>query len=272
MIFLPCGQKTNTLLHGYRWMNRFRLDDLRQQCKPFRVYFYPRLRSTNDHAAALRRAGKLFCPALVVAGHQMSGRGRGSNAWWSGKGSLTVTFGLPTDERILAHQVPLIAGLALHRAIRQLAGINDLKLKWPNDIWHDDLKLAGLLCERIDGADLIGIGLNVNTDIDDIPTSVRHKVTSIRGIIAAPIPLSSMLIRIGQELNKLLLKKDFGSFGAILPEYNRHHALTGRRLRIIEPGGTQVSGCCEGLDSHGRLLIRTSSGLSKVVSGHVELV
>ncbi len=132
--------------------------------------------------------------------------------------------------------------------------------------------MAGLLCERIAGADLIGVGLNVNTDIDDIPFSVRHRVTSLRAIIGTEIPLATVLASIGQEINKLLLKKDFGSFGAILPEYNRHHALTGRRLRIIEPGGTQVAGICEGLDAQGRLLVRSSHGLSRVVAGHVELI
>src|SRR5690242_523738 len=77
----------------------FCLSRLRQQIKPFRLYWYPRLRSTNDHAAALRKRGELFAPAMVLTGHQTAGRGRGTNTWWSHRGSLTVTFALPVDSQ-----------------------------------------------------------------------------------------------------------------------------------------------------------------------------
>ncbi len=253
-------------------MNRFRLDSLRKQLKPFRLYFFTRLRSTNDHAAALRRAGKLYCPAVVLTNHQLAGRGRGTNTWWSGSGSLTVTFAVPSDERIVPHRVPLIAGLAVHRALRGLTGGDDIQLKWPNDLWHDGLKLAGLLCERVDGADLIGLGLNVNVDIDDIPSSLRHRVTSLKAVVGREMPLQAVLTAISTQLDKLLLKREFGSFGAILPEYNRFHVLVGRRVRVSEPGGGVIQGPCEGMDAEGRLLVRTSQKLFRVVAGHVELL
>src|SRR3954447_21863623 len=86
----------------------FDLSRLRAQLRPFRLYWYPRLNSTNTHAASLRRARKLFAPAVVLTGRQIAGRGRGANAWWSGAGSLTVTFVLPVREHLLPHQVPLI--------------------------------------------------------------------------------------------------------------------------------------------------------------------
>src|SRR5439155_13764514 len=89
---------------------------LRELCKPFRVHFFPRLRSTNDHAAVLRKLGKLFAPAMVITARQIAGRGRGSNSWWSGAGCLTVTFVMPVEEHLDAHQVPLVAGLAVRDA------------------------------------------------------------------------------------------------------------------------------------------------------------
>jgi len=267
-------------------MNHFRLDSLRKQLKPFRLYFFTRLRSTNDHAVSLRRAGRLYCPAIVLAGRQIAGRGRSGNAWWSGPGSITVTFAIPSDDRIAPHRVPLIAGLAVHRALRELitptpagsdlspqvSAYSGIQLKWPNDIWHDGLKLAGLLCERIDGADLIGLGLNVNVDIDDIPSSLRHRVTSLRAVVGREISLQTVLTAIAKQLDKLLLKREFGSFGAILPEYNRFHVLAGRRVCVTEPGGGVVQGPCEGLDAEGRLLVRTPQKLFRVVAGHVELL
>src|SRR3954470_17990529 len=114
--------------------NAFRLDDLRTALRPFRLHWFPELGSTNDHAAALRKAGELFAPAVVLAGRQTAGRGRGGNTWWSGPGCLTVTFVLPVDERLAAHQVPLIAWLAVRNAAAELAGSDAVKLKWPNDL------------------------------------------------------------------------------------------------------------------------------------------
>src|SRR5437870_1421856 len=100
--------------------SRLDLGRLREQSKPFRVHFFPRLRSTNDHAAVLRKRGELFAPAMVITGRQIAGRGRGSNSWWSGPGCLTATFVMPVEEHLAraggAHQVPLVAGLAVRDA------------------------------------------------------------------------------------------------------------------------------------------------------------
>ncbi|HMO25116.1 MAG TPA: biotin--[acetyl-CoA-carboxylase] ligase, partial [Tepidisphaeraceae bacterium] len=162
--------------------DRFSLASLRPQLKPWRLHYFTRLGSTNDHAARLRRDGKLVAPSIGLASRQTRGRGRGSNRWHSPAGCLTVTFALPIDETRLPHQLPLIAGIAGRRAVARLIGSDQLKLKWPNDLLHDDLKLAGLLCERVERVDLIGLGLNVNTDPRDTPSAVRDRVTSLRAI------------------------------------------------------------------------------------------
>src|SRR5947207_10623919 len=65
----------------------FDLSRLRREIKPFKLHWFPRLRSTNDHAAALRERGELYAPAVVVSGHQMAGRGRGGNSRWWGRGA-----------------------------------------------------------------------------------------------------------------------------------------------------------------------------------------
>src|SRR4051812_22768577 len=147
----------------------FQLERLRQHVRPFRLFWFSRLRSSNDHAAELRRRGKLFAPAIVLTSSQLAGRGRGSNLWWSDAGSLTVTFVFPVEEHLSPHQVPLLAGLAVRDAAAELCGDESVALKWPNDVVHGGGKLAGLLCERVSKVDLIGVGLNVNTNIQRAP-------------------------------------------------------------------------------------------------------
>src|ERR671913_10624 len=110
----------------------FDRERLRKQLKPFRLHLFARLRSTNDHASRLRRAKKLFAPAIVLASRQLHGRGRGANEWWSSdEGCLTLTFVLSPADHLQPQQVPLIAGLAVRNALQEVSGVESIQLKWP---------------------------------------------------------------------------------------------------------------------------------------------
>jgi BirA family biotin operon repressor/biotin-[acetyl-CoA-carboxylase] ligase len=246
----------------------FDLPRLKKQLKPFRLHFFPRLRSTNDHAAVLRKRNDLFAPAIVLTPHQIAGRGRGRNSWWSKEGVLTATFALPIDENRDPHQIPLIAGLAVRNAAAELSQDHSIGLKWPNDVLHDNKKLAGLLCERIDRVDLVGIGLNVNIDPSDAPKSIRNRLTSLLLIAGKPLDMNNVLIEISRQILRVWSKRQDHPFAALLAEYDRYHTLTGRRLSIIDNNHT-ITGQCEGLDSAGRLLVRAKI-LHRIVAGQVE--
>jgi len=248
----------------------FDLTRLRRDLKPFRLHWFPRLRSTNDYAAILRKRDDLYAPAVVLTGHQIAGRGRGSNTWWSGDGSLTVTFVLPVDEHLAPYHVPLIAGLAVRNAAADLTGSDDLQLKWPNDLIYHGKKLAGLLCERVYKADLIGVGLNVNVNPAKIPRSLRDHVTCLYAIAGQPIDMTTVVTIVARHIHRMLSHRDEQSFAAGLREYDRHHALLGNRVTVL--GGSDeapITGICEGLDDMGRLLLRDRTTLHRVIAGHV---
>jgi BirA family transcriptional regulator, biotin operon repressor / biotin---[acetyl-CoA-carboxylase] ligase len=251
---------------------QFDLSRLRSEIKPFRLHFFTRLKSTNDHATKLRKQQKLFAPAIVLTSHQIAGRGRGSNTWWSGDGSLTVTFVLPVQDHRLPHQIPLIAGLSVRNAIASHTGIEDIQLKWPNDLLHRGKKLAGLLCERLDHVDLIGLGVNVNVDLKRVPKALRDRVTSLSEISNLKFQMTDLLVDIARVLHQNLSRRDEPPFSAILREYDRHHSLVGKKVSIIGvPGEPPTIGTCIGLDSMGRLLVRTRSGTSHIIAGQVHL-
>lgn len=252
--------------------NVFDLSALRDRLKPLRLYWYPTLHSTSDQAAELRRRGELFAPAIVLAGEQTAGRGRGSNSWWSAAGSLTVTFVLPTDPLIQPHQLPLIAGLAARNAAAELSGDNGVQLKWPNDLLYDGRKLAGLLCERIMEADLIGIGLNVNLDPNLAPPDLRLRITSLAQIRGNPLDMTDALAILGSHLRVSLRRATTEPFALLLREYDAHHALIGRDVCVTSsPGEPPVYGRCEGLDEIGRLLLRSSGQVHHIISGQVSM-
>ena len=183
-------------------VNRFHLEPLRKSLRPFRLHWFPTLRSTNDHAAVMRRRGGLYAPAVVLTGRQTAGRGRGAHAWWAGAGCLTVTFVLPVDEQILPHQIPLIAGLAVRNAAAELSGSDKIGLKWPNDLLFEGRKLGGLLCERIDKADLVGLGLNVNLDPATAPADLRNRVASLAEVKGTSLDMTAALATVATHLHR----------------------------------------------------------------------
>jgi BirA family biotin operon repressor/biotin-[acetyl-CoA-carboxylase] ligase len=250
----------------------FNLTKLRAGLKPFRLYWYPRLRSTNDHAAWMRKRGQLFAPAIVLTGHQTAGRGRGGNTWWSAPGMLTVTFAFPIEEHLLPHQLSLVAGLAARNAAAELSGEPTIGLKWPNDIVHDGGKLAGLLCERIHHVDLIGLGMNINVDPQEAPRSLRSRITSLYAIAGHALDMTDALLTIARHMHETLSRRNQRLFRALLNEYHEHHALLGQSIKVLsDEHHPPIVGQCMGLDDMGRLLVQDSSGLRRITVGHVEL-
>jgi BirA family biotin operon repressor/biotin-[acetyl-CoA-carboxylase] ligase len=252
-------------------LNRLNLARLRSAIKPFRLHWVPRLRSTNYHAAALRKRGELFAPAIVLTGDQTAGRGRNSNPWWSGPGSLTVTFVLPIDEHHRPHQLPLIAGLAARNAAAAASGDDAIQLKWPNDLLYRGRKLAGLLCERVNKADLVGLGINVNHD-PNVPGSLRDSIVSLEQIKGKPLDKTDVLIAIVKQLHPMLSRRKEYPFATILRQYDSHHALIGRKVTVNgSPDEPAVTGTCQGLDSIGRLLLRRRGQLHRIIAGQVRI-
>ena len=252
--------------------NPYDLAELRNGLKPFRLHYFHRLRSTNVHAAQLRQRGQLFAPAVVLTATQTAGRGRGSNSWWSQRGSLTVTFVLPIDEHVQPHHLPLVAGLAARNAAAELTANPSIQLKWPNDLLFQLKKIGGLLCQRIMKADLIGIGLNVNIDPAVAPLDLRGRITSLAQIRGSPLDMTQTLLTLASHLRLTMRRAGEGPISPILREFDAHHALIGRQLCITPAvGEPPICGKCQGLDPIGRLLVRSQGQLHSLVTGQVQI-
>jgi BirA family biotin operon repressor/biotin-[acetyl-CoA-carboxylase] ligase len=160
--------------------------------------------------------------------------------------------------------------LAVRRAAAELSGSGGIQLKWPNDLLFDGRKLAGLLCERVEKADLIGLGLNVNLDPRIAPPHLRDRVASLSKVAGREIDLTTALTTVAGHLHRMLSRQADRPFAAVLREYDEHHALIGRTVGVITgPDSAPLSGRCEGLDEMGRLLLRARSKLHRVISGQV---
>jgi BirA family transcriptional regulator, biotin operon repressor / biotin---[acetyl-CoA-carboxylase] ligase len=267
----PRSRKSNRQLAIGNRQSSFDLARLRANIKPFRLYWFSRLRSTNDHAGRLRRTGKLFAPAIVLTGKQIAGRGRGVNKWWSDSGVLTVTFAFPIQERLAPQELPLIAGLALRNAAAEITGEADIQLKWPNDLLFEDRKLAGLLCERVSNVDLVGIGLNVNVDPAKAPKSLQNTLTSLLCIGGKTYDVTDCLIAIARHLHREVRRRMEVPFSTFVREYSRHDGLVGKTATVVIGDEPPVTGRCEGVDNSGRLVVRQRGKAVAVVAGMVTI-
>jgi biotin-[acetyl-CoA-carboxylase] ligase BirA-like protein len=237
---------------------------------PLKVYYYGILGSTNSHAMRMRREGRLFAPALVVTSRQTAGRGRSGHSWWSRRGSVTATWVLPVEEEYAPHQLPLIVGLALRAACAEMSHRDDIQLKWPNDVVCGDSKLGGVLCERCEGIDLVGIGLNLNGADRGIPASLRGKVVSLSMLAEHELDINLAIATITGHLKRVLLGRTSHPFAAFVQDFRKCDALRGRQIRVRTDGGrTELRGICEGIDRDGELVVRTATGLHRLISGSV---
>jgi BirA family biotin operon repressor/biotin-[acetyl-CoA-carboxylase] ligase len=234
---------------------------------PLYLHSYPRLRSTSDQARRLADGGMLNAPAVVFTRNQTAGRGRGTNRWWSGRGCLTVTFAFPEASGIPPEHVSLHAGVAVRRAVVELTGNHDVLLKWPNDLVFEGRKLAGLLCERHRGFDLIGLGLNVAPQ--HVPRHLAGSIASLRDLKDRVFTLAPVLGAVTKHLITIF-SPESTRFGEILRMYDQNHYLVGREV-VVTDGGKAVVGLCEGLDRQGRLLVREGRNLRRVIAGSVRV-
>jgi len=120
---------------------------------------------------------------IVTAAEQTAGRGRQGRTWTAppGKALLYSAILRPLDERHLL--LPLAVPLAVCEAAEELEPSIECQVKWPNDIWIEGHKLAGVLIEAKpqDGWAVIGVGLNLSIAPDEFPPELRDTATSLFG-------------------------------------------------------------------------------------------
>jgi BirA family biotin operon repressor/biotin-[acetyl-CoA-carboxylase] ligase len=236
--------------------------------------------STNDLARklALDPDDSPALPLVLRADRQTRGRGRGSNSWWSDPGSLTFSVLLdPLAVGLEDRHTPLCSlatAVAVIETVRPILDRGDLGLRWPNDVEVDGRKIAGILPERINGPRgprlIIGIGLNVRTDLGEGPEEVRRMAASLQDFVGSPFSAED------QDLILTLLLDQLDAHLMALahddPGLSRHWAaldqLRDAPVRV-DLGGEVVEGIGAGIRPDGGLLIRTEASVRVVHGGRV---
>lgn len=226
--------------------------------------------STSDRAREL-----LAVPGgagtAVLAEVQTDGRGRRGRSWTSPAGrNLMVSVAFRPDIGASeAWRLGLAAALAARDACRTAAPVD---LKWPNDlVAADGRKVGGLLIETtVNGewmsAMTIGIGINVNWEIAEMPSGIAGSATSLGELAGGHVDRGALLAALLERLDKELAAVEAGS--SPLDRYRAACRTLGSRV-TVEVGSRTVDGMAVSIDDAGALVVETVSGLETVTSGEV---
>ncbi|MDG2222428.1 MAG: biotin--[acetyl-CoA-carboxylase] ligase [Rubripirellula sp.] len=234
--------------------------------------------STNNLALDYLRSGQWTDgddAALFLTDHQTGGRGRHGRRWESKDDTLTFSLVLAScDLTSSAGQMTgLAVGVAVANAIEfELAPLKT-RLKWPNDVYVDGGKAAGILLETVAGipkAVVVGVGINVGSRpelrddpngsaVRDLSSSAGRKLHRYDLLPAVVEQIVDAIASLEDNLDELLV-----GF--------RQRCLLNQQNVTFLIGGTSGQGLCRGIGPHGELLIETDEGLRRLTSGEAHRV
>jgi BirA family transcriptional regulator, biotin operon repressor / biotin---[acetyl-CoA-carboxylase] ligase len=215
----------------------------------------------------LLRRTDLHEGAVAVTEHQTAGRGREGRHWDDTAGrSLLASVLLHPRPGSPVEQLALVVGLSVAAAIDAVAGTRAW-IKWPNDVLVDDRKVAGILLESTGDTVICGIGVNVNTPEDGLPSDTRTPAGSLLTATRREHDRAELLARLLVELQQRYDEwLDLG-LGLFIRELEQRDALRGVAVQVGD-----VSGRAAGIAPDGRLRLVIDDGSEILVaSGEVAL-
>lgn len=237
------------------------------------VEVHPVIGSTNQYL--LDQGGALQSGTVCIAEYQQSGRGRRGRHWVSPFGSnlyLSMYWRLEAG-MAAAMGLSLVVGVAMVEALEQI-GVEGIKLKWPNDLYYQDRKLAGILVEmsgQAGGAANLVIGMGMNLSMRDNDSAIDQPWASLSEVIGNDlIDRNKLAVAFIQALDTSLKDYELHGMQDFVERWNRLDNFIGRKVRLIM-GPNEVEGIERGIDAHGGVLLETNEGIKSFVGGEISL-
>ena len=203
-------------------------------------------------------------PGRPKQGTAPSGGSAAHEVFSVGATSLTFSLGLPLSPADWS-------GLSLAVGVSVVQSLHpELRLKWPNDVWLRDRKMAGILIETVSLGDraatryaVVGVGINIQ------PREATGLATppAWLGEVAPGLDAPQALLRIAAPLVQALKAFEAHGFSPFRARFNERDALAG--VAVTLSNGT--AGTARGVDSTGALLVHTAQGLEKITSSEVSV-
>ncbi|MBN1881826.1 MAG: biotin--[acetyl-CoA-carboxylase] ligase [Deltaproteobacteria bacterium] len=231
------------------------------------VVYYRETDSTNDDAVQFASRG-VEEGWVIIAGNQRSGKGRRGKTW-NAPGGQNVYLSLILRPRISTKRASLLTILAA-LAVAEVLGEYILKdsgqvsIKWPNDVMIGDKKISGILLEM--GKDknnalfyVIGIGININARIQDMPEAIRNIATSLYMELGYAVSVKDVLFKLLYRLDYWYRLYCGQRFDEIIARFRTYENTTGKRVSVMVAGNI-IEGEAIGVDDNGFLHVRDDYG------------
>lgn len=217
--------------------------------------------STNDYLK--RRINKNF--DTVLAHKQTKGRGTRGRAWLSTEGVLMFSFVIKEEKNVSIEEymkLPLIAGMALLEALREVEALNYM-FKWTNDIYLEDKKLSGILMEK-NGEDFI-VGIGVNLNIMEFGDLNAISLRSITGKNYDKVRVTEIIIN---KMKEFLFEFYRGNWKEILEKINSVNYLKNKNVKFFSPERV-YEGIVREIGNEGELVLDEKGIIRKLKIGEV---
>jgi len=230
--------------------------------------------STNSYL--LRRLpNQLSQGQVCLAEFQSAGRGRRGRQWISPFGSqIYLSMYWYLEQGLSAAMgLSLVAALAISDAIYELTSIK-VQLKWPNDVYLDGVKLAGILIE-LEGQALepshsvIGIGLNLNMP-EQAAQKIDQKWTDLQSHSKRKIDRNALCTKIIHFLLKRLHQHQNEGLAVMLEEWHTQDLYLNKRVKLLT-GERVTKGICRGVNGQGALMLEVDGQVKPIYGGEVSL-
>jgi BirA family biotin operon repressor/biotin-[acetyl-CoA-carboxylase] ligase len=239
------------------------------------IYYFDSLSSTNIKAKEIAINEKEG--TVIIAEEQTMGKGRLGRKWVSpkGKGIWMSMILKPKVDPTKVAKMTLIGAAAVNQGLRDMR-INS-HIKWPNDIVIDGKKVCGILTEMSCELNMInyvvmGIGINVNLDINDFNEELINKATSLRSITREKINRKKLLAYILNNFEELYMPfKERGDISKTIQISRENSIVIGKEVRIIK-GDVERIGVVLDINNEGQLIIKYKNGvIEEVFSGEISV-
>ncbi|MCU8045788.1 MULTISPECIES: bifunctional biotin--[acetyl-CoA-carboxylase] ligase/biotin operon repressor BirA [unclassified Shewanella] len=259
---------------GYKLANPISLIDASRLVQSIdnRCFYFDEIASTNgfllDHITELKNGD------VCVAEYQSAGRGRRGRTWVSPYGhhlyfSLFWTF---PQGMAQAMGLSLVVACTLVEVLKSF-GIENIGVKWPNDIYLDNKKLAGILIEMSGQADsqcqlIIGVGVNMAMS-EEQGKGIDQPWSDLSELVDMP-DKTALVIALQKQLKRDIQLFEREGLAAFKTRWQAADLFYGREIRLLM-GEKSVAGICRGVDEQGAVLLETADGVQAFIGGEISL-
>ena len=223
-----------------------------------------RLLTESTNADVLKSSENNQKSCIALAEMQTGGKGRRGRHWISPFArNIYCTIGMarPVEPHNLG-LISIVTGIGLCKALSH-SGIDDVMLKWPNDIYYQNRKLGGVLIESrpMPAGDYyfaIGIGINVLMEVEDLQ-EIPQAATSVKLICGDLISRNLLVAQVIRQVVPMIYDFDESLIPRLIGEFNEFDAFRNQRI-CVTTSSASIYGVNRGINSSGQLELETEQG------------